>query len=176
MHYFLTSARLGFREWTPDDLPLANALWGNVEVTRFIGGPYSSEKIQERLSKEIATQREDRIQYWPIFDLSSDGHVGCCGLRPYTRAQRTLEIGFHLLPIFWGQGLAKEAAQTTIGYAFEVLKVESLFAGHNPKNEISRQLLQRLGFKYTHDEFYAPTGLHHPSYLLTKEARGTSGV
>ena len=42
-----------------------------------------------------------------------------------------------------------------------------LFAGHNPDNDASRQLLQQLGFQYTHDEPYAPTGRMHPSYVLS---------
>jgi hypothetical protein len=36
----------------------------------------------------------------------------------------------------------------------------------------SRALLGKLGFRYTHDELYAPTGLLHPSYRLD---RGTGG-
>ena len=31
-----------------------------------------------------------------------------------------------------------------------------------------RGLLTRLGFVYTHDEFYEPTGLRHPSYMLAR--------
>lgn len=54
-------------------------------------------------------------------------------------------------------------------YAFKVLKADALFAGHNPKNIASAALLKKLGFKYIYDEFYPPTGLYHPSYLLTKE-------
>ena len=56
-----------------------------------------------------------------------------------------------------------------IAYVFDVLKASALFAGHNPINAASRGLLEKLGFEYTHDEFYAPTGLHHPSYRLTAE-------
>jgi hypothetical protein len=47
--------------------------------------------------------------------------------------------------------------------------IEALFAGHNPNNEKSGMLLGKLGFEYTHDEFYEPTGLQHPSYLLKRE-------
>ena len=53
-----------------------------------------------------------------------------------------------------------------MAYAFVSLKVAGLFAGHNPENLGSRNLLTKLGFNYTHDEFYKPTGLEHPSYLL----------
>ncbi len=34
--YFLTSERLGFRTWRPDDIDSAVALWGDPHVSRFI--------------------------------------------------------------------------------------------------------------------------------------------
>ena len=55
--YFLTSARLGFRCWSTQDLPLAQALWGDLEVTRFFGGPFSTEEVSRRLEREIAPAR-----------------------------------------------------------------------------------------------------------------------
>ncbi len=36
--------------------------------------------------------------------------------------------------------------------------------------DVSRRILERPGFRYTHAEFYSPTGLVHPCYPLTKEA------
>lgn len=174
--YFLTSERIGFRHWKPEDLPLATQLWGDIAVTRLIGGPFTESQIRERLSKEMATQAEHGIQYWPIFDRTNGDNIGCCGLRPYSKRPNTIELGFHLRPAYWGKGFAKEAAKTTIQYAFEKLATGALFAGHNPKNEPSRHLLTRLGFEFTHEEFYPPTGLQHPSYLLTREKRERSGV
>jgi len=54
-----------------------------------------------------------------------------------------------------------------MAHAFGELKVAALFAGHNPANAVSRHLLGKLGFRFTHEELYEPTGLQHPSYLLT---------
>ena len=54
-----------------------------------------------------------------------------------------------------------------LGYAFDKLGVSGLFAGHNPKNETSRHLLEKLGFRYSHDEYYATTGLNHPSHMMS---------
>jgi RimJ/RimL family protein N-acetyltransferase len=76
------------------------------------------------------------------------------------------EIGFHLRPDFWRKGFAVEAASAAILYAFNILRAEGLFAGHNPKNIASKHVLGKLGFRYIRDEFYAPTGLYHPSYEL----------
>ena len=164
--YFLRSRRLGFRPWSDADLLIAAGLWGDPEVTRLIGGPFSDEQVSERLAREIGTFREHGVQYWPMFLLATGEHVGCCGLRPYSPADRVLELGFHVRRAHWRQGYAKEAAQAVIAHAFESLGVSALFAGHNPANESSRHLLAKLGFRYTHDEYYAPTGLYHPSYLL----------
>ena len=66
-------------------------------------------------------------------------------------------------------GFGLEAAQGVLEYAFNTLKASSLFAGHNPNNSISEILLMKLNFEYTHDEHYEPTGLMHPSYILTSE-------
>ena len=104
------------------------------------------------------------MQYWPIFELASGDLIGCCGLRPYN--DTVYEIGFHLRPEFWRQGFALEAATVAIDYAFTELHADGLFAGHNPKNLASKHVLGKLGFQYIRDEFYAPTGLYHPSYEL----------
>ena len=170
MDYFLKSARLGFRCWREEDLPLALALWGDAEVTALIGGPFTPEMVEARLAKEIAQMRERGLQYWPVFLLEGGQHAGCAGLRPYR--DRVYELGVHLRREFWGRGLAKEASLAIIGYAFGTLGAEALFAGHHPANEASRRLLLKLGFAHTHEELYPPTGLMHPSYLMRRGGGG----
>jgi RimJ/RimL family protein N-acetyltransferase len=167
--YFLQSERLGFRAWSHADLELAMDLWGDPEVTRLIGGPLSREQVQTRLTLEIGMLQSHGLQYWPIFLRSTGEHLGCCGLRPYKADEKVYEIGVHLKKPHWGKGYALEATRAVMKYAFETLEASGLFAGHNPANEPSRQVLRRLGFRYTHDEYYPPTGLNHPSYILTAE-------
>ena len=166
--YFMTTARLGFRAWNTSDLPLALALWGDPEVTRLIGGPFSEEQVQKKLAAEIDSMARNRVQYWPIFLLSNHEHVGCAGLRPYRPAEQIYEMGFHLRQAHWGQGLATEAASAIIGFAFEKLGAKALFAGHHPANTASRKVLEKLGFRFIGEEHYPPTGAIHPSYLLIR--------
>lgn len=169
--YFLNTTRLGFSIWSETDLFDASELWGNPEVTKFISadGKMTKEQVQQRLNKEIETCINVNIQYWPIYIIENNQNVGCCGLRPYDSENNILEIGIHLKEKYWGKGLAKEACSAVIEYAFKTLRVNALFAGHNPKNIASAQLLKKLGFTYTHDEYYPPTGLHHPSYLMNNK-------
>jgi [ribosomal protein S5]-alanine N-acetyltransferase len=166
--YFLTTKRLGFRRWTMADLPLAFALWSDPQVTALIGGPLSGEQVEQKLATEIASMEQSNVQYWPIFELATGQPVGCAGLRPYRPVEQIYELGFHLRPPFWGKGLAEEAGRAVIDFAFAKLCARGLFAGHHPANAASRRVLQKLGFRFTHEEFYPPTGLKHPSYLLAR--------
>jgi [ribosomal protein S5]-alanine N-acetyltransferase len=166
--YFLQTPRLGFRCWSTEDFPLAVSLWSDVRATRFIGGPFSEEQIQERLSGEMNSMNAQHVQYWPIFWLENGDFAGCCGLRPYKDEERIYELGFHLRPAHWGRGLALEGAKAVMAYAFDELKAEKLFAGHHPENSASRRVLEKLGFQFTHEELYAPTGRLHRCYLLSR--------
>ena len=164
--YFLTTARLAFGHWNEGDETLALSLWGDPAVTAWIGGPFSREQVGARLQNEIVTMTAHGIQYWPCFSLEGGELAGCAGLRPYREG--VLELGFHFRPQFHGRGLGEEAARAVIDYAFQSLAVRSLFAGHHPDNAASRRLLMKLGFRYTHEEIYPPTGLLNPAYLLEK--------
>lgn len=169
--YFLKSERLGFRTWTAEDFMLALRLWGDPKVTQFIDArvQLTNAQVKERLAQEISTCLNYGIQYWPVFVLDNDRFIGCCGLRPYKPEESILELGVHLCSDQWGKGYASEAARTVMNYAFNKLGVEALFAGHNPNNLVSMHLLNKLRFRYTHNEYYDPTGLMHPSYRINAE-------
>lgn len=170
----MRSEHLGFRVWAVDDLELALGLWGDADVTPHIGGPFSRDQVRARLEREIAMQAEHGTQYWPVFLLTTGEHVGCCGLLPFTRLpivnlrpyDRVYELGCHIRKAHWGQGYAREAADVVIAYAFGRIGAAALFSGHQPANTAARRLLHKLGFNYTGDDYYAPSGLHHPSYVL----------
>jgi RimJ/RimL family protein N-acetyltransferase len=147
---------------------LANALWGDPKVTALIGGPFTETEIRAKLHREIAAMAAYKVQYWPIFLLEDGQHVGCAGLRPYRLDEPIYEVGFHLRPAYWGRGLAEEAGRAAAAFAFETLGAKALFAGHHPANQASRHVLNKLGFRFTHEELYLPTGLLHPSYLLRR--------
>jgi RimJ/RimL family protein N-acetyltransferase len=169
--FFLRSARLGFRRWREGDLPLAMKLWGDPAVTRYITSRgYTPREVQIRLELEIEEERAHGIQYWPFFLLATGEHIGCCGLRARAKEPDVPEFGVHVASPHWQQGYAFEAGSCVIAHAFAVRGARALFAGHNPENVASRHLLARLGFIYTHDEYYEPTGLQHPSYLLARAA------
>ncbi len=171
--FFMKTKRIGFSKWNNADLDLATQLWGDKEVTRFIcaTGVFTEQDIINRLRTEIHNDKLFHIQYWPIFELSTEELIGCCGIRPFDSEIHSYEIGFHLRKKYWGMGYASEAAKAAIDYSFSDLKADKLYAGHHPQNEVSKKLLTKLGFQFIGNNFYKPTGLYHPSYELVNDNR-----
>ncbi len=161
----VSTDRLFFRVWQENDLPLATAIWGDVVVTKLTGGPFAPQAVEQRLSQELGNWRQYRIQNWPAFQLRDKTLIGCCGLRPRNMEARVAELGFQLCQGTWGKGFASEAAKSVIEWA-QAHDFGALIAGHHPANQASKRTLLRLGFLYTHDEFYSPTGIMEPCYRL----------
>ena len=165
------TARLAFRCWSPGDLPLARRLFGDPQVTAMVGGPFDDAAVAARLEVELSNQRDHGISYWPI-SLHGGPEIGCCGLKPRVPGDPprcVYELGFYLMPPWWGQGFATEAGAAVIAHAFDALGAAAVFAGHHPENDGSRRALEKLGFRYTHHELYPPTGLEHPGYELIRK-------
>lgn len=167
---FLNTSRLRFDCWKSSDLELALQLWGDQQVTRlFYKEALSRQQIIERLYSEIESSERKGVQYWPLFNIEDGDFVGCCGLKQYGNSDEILELGIHLRPKYWGKGLAVEAGREAITYAFDNLKIKTLFAGHHPENKSSRGVLVKLGFIGKAAQFYEPTGLVHPCYLIHRD-------
>lgn len=160
-----STERLCFALWQEDDARLAANVWGDESVTRLTGGPFTPQAVEQRLAQEMENWRQYRLQYWPLFQLHEGTLIGCCGLRPRDMEARIAELGFQLCRNAWGQGYALEAANAVIDWA-RAHGFTSLIAGHHPANRASKRVLLHLGFSYTHDELYPPTGMVEPCYRL----------
>jgi RimJ/RimL family protein N-acetyltransferase len=80
--------------------------------------------------------------------LKPDGTpIGICGvLRRDTLPEP--DLGFSLLPEYWSQGYAHEAAAAVMRHAREVLKLGRVLAITTTDNEPSMRLLDKLGFRF----------------------------
>lgn len=165
----MSTERLRFGIWQTDDTLLAETIWGDPEVTNLTGGPFTVAEVIQRLELEIENWRLHQIQYWPVFRMNGGALAGCCGLRPRDVAAGIAELGFQFCRDAWGQGFATEAATAVIDRARSQGLV-ALIAGHHPENQASKRTLLRLGFSYTHDELYPPTGMVEPCYELQMDS------
>lgn len=72
--------------------------------------------------------------------------IGICGLLKRDTLD-DVDIGFAMLPEFWRQGYAFEAAQATVQYASRELRLPRLAAITSRDNVASCGLLEKLGFR-----------------------------
>ena len=81
-----------------------------------------------------------------LLRLKASGEaIGMCGLIKRDSLPEP-DLGFALLPAFWGQGYAREAAEATLTDGTERLGIRRVLAICNPDNLASSKLLEALGF------------------------------
>jgi ribosomal-protein-alanine N-acetyltransferase len=73
--------------------------------------------------------------------------IGICGLLKRETLE-DVDLGFALLPRFWSQGYAHEAARAVLDHARQHLGLRRVLAITSPDNEASIGLLGRLGFGF----------------------------
>lgn len=167
------SARLVFRSWSEGDSALAESLWCDLEVTRFFGGPVSREQVHDRLKIECERNRSLGMQYWPIFLRETGDFAGCAGLRPWSMDSQTIEVGVNLMRSAWGLRLGEEALLAVLAHGFNTLDLSVIVAGHGVAHENSRKLLERVGFRYTHNILWGPKEIEVCMWAIT--AHGWQG-
>jgi RimJ/RimL family protein N-acetyltransferase len=58
-----------------------------------------------------------------------------------------IEVGYRLLPEYWGKGLATEGTKALIDYGFKDCKLEKVVAITHPQNKASQKVLLKCGLK-----------------------------
>ena len=164
-----SSARLTFRSWTDEDTALAEALWCDPEVTHYFGGAMTREQAHGRLRLERERESCLGIQYWPIFVRETGGFAGCAGLRPWSMDSETVEVGVNLMRSAWGLRLGEEALLAVLAHGFDTLGLAVIVAGHGIAHANSRRLLERTGFKYTHNILWGPKKIEVCMWKMTAQ-------
>jgi RimJ/RimL family protein N-acetyltransferase len=99
---------------------------------------------------------------WIIADFESDRMIGTCALYDINPTHARAGLGYALMPEYWGQGMATEAASLAISYGFLELGLHRIEADTEPNNLRSNKVLDRLGFQregLLRERFMHPDGI-----------------
>jgi RimJ/RimL family protein N-acetyltransferase len=156
---FLETPRLLFRPHHHEDEPAFIATHTDPQVRRYVGGPaWSKEKATDRFRTEYLGKPHKTYGLWATIlkgntkgEGTAEGKfIGSTGLR-FVRAGEA-SLGLYLTPLYWGRGLATEAAQAFVDLAFGRLKLTHVVADVEKSNLPSERILQKLGFAVTREE------------------------
>jgi ribosomal-protein-alanine N-acetyltransferase len=157
----LSSERLTTRFITVEDIPVWAEFYHHPEATRFlhVSTWFSNDLNPDplRLSefiirKQLARYAEQRYGLQVILEKERATFLGLCGLvTQEVDGEQELEVGYHLLPAYWGRGYATEAAQMFLDFAKTNQLADSVISLINPENIPSRRVAERNGL--TIDKF-----------------------
>jgi RimJ/RimL family protein N-acetyltransferase len=128
--------------WGAGDLPLLEKL-NDPEMTRYVGGPESPEKLAERQSR---FEKADSRQYKVVVETGGEG-VGWVGYWERTwRDQLVWETGWAVIPSFQGRGIAGSATAHLIEQARAEQRHRFVHAFPMVENAPSNTICRKLGF------------------------------
>ena len=151
MDVILETARLIIRRWTPADAEAAFAIYGDPEVTRYLGGSGPDPSIEQtRAMLERVIGREARtpgLGFWAVEEKDTGRLIGGALLQSVEETPE-IEVGYHFAQSAWGQGYATEVTRALVRYGFETHGLDRIIGLVFPENHASRRVLEKAGLTY----------------------------
>lgn len=122
----------------------------------------NNEKVMEMITERAIEKNEAIIDFeeiiinnklhkgfgnYKIINSITNEFIGLAKLEIKTEKEKEAELGYMILPQYWGKGIASKVANKLILQAKEQTEIERLFAIIDPKNVPSRKILINNGFE-----------------------------
>jgi RimJ/RimL family protein N-acetyltransferase len=145
--------RLVVREYVEEDAEAFFKLNSDPEVLRFVPDKALLNVEQARqllVDHPIADYRKHGFGRGACILKSTGEQIGFAGLK-YLEELDEVDVAYRLLPAFWGQGLATEAALASVHYGFDELGLKRIIGLAMPENLASIRVLEKAGLHYTEE-------------------------
>ena len=142
----LETERLRLREMGSADLPALGAILQDDTTMTAYEGAFSDAETVAWLERMRERYRNDGFGLWGVELRSTGEMIGQCGLT-WQRIDdaEVIEVGYLFNRAHWGRGYATEAAVGCVGYGFERLGAERIYAQVRDTNLASMNVATRLG-------------------------------
>lgn len=173
--------RLVIRNWRPDDLDRFWLLNSDETVMEFFPGRRNREQSAEmmaRLTEMIATTGYGFFALERKDDAALTGFVGLArtDLAP-ALPKGAVEVGWRLLPDYWGSGYATESAQRMLRLGFEERGLHEIVSFAVENNTRSTAVMRRLGMTHAPERDFDHPGIpdthphlkRHVLYAMTAD-------
>ena len=167
MNHSLFTSRLKLTVFSQSHLSELVRLNADSEVMRYFPSTLNSEESTALLQRIIEHQRINGYSLFALHLKESDAFVGWCGLMkvPFSaHFTSAVEVGWRLNKIFWGKGLAPEAAKSVLRFGFLDLGLSEIVSFTAELNQPSIRVMQKIWLKCNpEDTFNHPKlPVNHP--------------
>lgn len=153
MAIMLETSRFRLREMEAGDLEILFRLDSDPVVHRYLGNhPVTSrDEITGMILYVRKQYAENGFGRWMVEVKATGECAGWAGLKRVhdNVNNRTgfVDLGYRLLPEFWGQGIATECSAVSLDYGFNSLHLTEISAAAHVQNDASNHILRKLGFQ-----------------------------
>lgn len=152
-YYDLESEKFHLRRWRKSDVQDLFILLSNDHVLKyFLMKPMESILEADLLLEDYLLGIENGTSMrWVVADSDTDEMMGMAGFREFDHPHLRGEIGYGILPKYWGKGVTTDVVRLLVEFGFQVLRLHTIEAQVLPDNSASRKVLEKVGF---HQEGY----------------------
>jgi RimJ/RimL family protein N-acetyltransferase len=139
--------RLWLREFVPEDAQAVFEVGSDPRVMQHLGeNPLASVAEAEAVIRQhpMADYRKYGFGRWAVVAKAEARVIGMAGLK-YLPDLGEVDLGYRLLPAYWGRGLATEAGRASLRYGFQTLGLPRIIGLVDPANVRSVRVLERCG-------------------------------
>ena len=154
MRFELETDRLLIREWDSEDRRSLAEVAADPQVMRFVGKgeTWRSEKVEAFISRQNENVRLYGYCLGALAYKSTGAFIGLAGLQPLGTTEE-IEIAWWLTPTYWGRGLATEAGNALLSFAFGELELDRIVGITHPENKASIRVISKLGMRLERELF-----------------------
>ncbi|MGG2093384.1 GNAT family N-acetyltransferase [Bacillus sp. S13(2024)] len=159
----ISTDRLYMRKLSLEDIDDIYEIVKKDEVGKWLASSKGMTKEETKIYVEKFVNHWNQYGFgvWAILDNVTKKIIGHCGLRYIDEKEEDIEIMYLLDPECWGKGYATEAANASIHYATNSMKIKKLIARIKVANAKSSKVLETLGFEFTGNKDYPGKQLSH---------------
>lgn len=145
----LQTERLVLREIKTSDKKEIFTCFSNSQLLRFYGMEQMKAVTDaEQLINAFAFNfKEKKGIRWGIELKETNQLIGTIGFNLWMPKHKRAEVGYEILPQYWGQGYAKEVLREVVSYGFETMQLSRIGAVVFIENDRSNHLLTKFGFQ-----------------------------
>jgi len=149
MFPILRSERLLLRQFTANDLERVFKGLSHPEVIRYYGVEYADlESTQVQMDWFAELERTGTGIWWAVCSPDNAVFFGAGGLNNLNKTHRKAEVGFWLMPEYWGRGIMPEAMSLICDFGFVDLGLHRIEAQVETENISCKNALAKLRFQH----------------------------
>lgn len=140
---YIKTERLLIRKFESGDWQAVHEYTSDINVMKYLPeGVFSEEEAKTFVHNNMGENAEN----FPVVLMDEKTLMGHIVFHKYF-GEHTYEIGWVFNPKYHNKGYASEAAQATLKYGFENLKLHRIIATCQPQNIPSYRVMEKIGMK-----------------------------